>query len=118
MAEYSASTQTAIDPVCGMTVNPASARGGSFEHRGTTYYFCSPGCRAKFSAAPDEFLKLKISDEKTINFFALVPIYREEMDYKLKKGVERLAERLENHGITELIDVRRRNVCKKKPKTE
>jgi Cu+-exporting ATPase len=46
-----------IDPVCGMTVDPAKARGGSFEHLGTTYYFCSPGCRTKFAADPDGWLK-------------------------------------------------------------
>ena len=47
----------AIDPVCGMRVNPASSRGGSFEHLGITYYFCSPGCRTKFAAAPDDWLR-------------------------------------------------------------
>src|SRR6187401_3504659 len=47
----------AIDPVCGMTVDPAKARGGSFEHAGTTYYFCSPGCRTKFEADPGGWLK-------------------------------------------------------------
>jgi YHS domain-containing protein len=48
--------ETAIDPVCGMTVHPDKARGGSFEYQGTTYYFCSPGCREKFSADPEAFL--------------------------------------------------------------
>ena len=43
------------DPVCGMAVDPARAR-GSFDHRGTTYYFCSPGCRDKFVADPDGWL--------------------------------------------------------------
>ncbi|MGH7948710.1 MAG: YHS domain-containing protein, partial [Candidatus Binataceae bacterium] len=38
-------TKSTIDPVCGMTVNPTTARGGSHEHGGTTYFFCSPGCR-------------------------------------------------------------------------
>ncbi len=47
----------AIDPVCGMTVDPAKARGGSFEHAGTTYYFCSPGCHTKFTADPEGWLK-------------------------------------------------------------
>ena len=45
----------AIDPVCGMTVDPAKAA-GSFEHDGTTYYFCGKGCLAKFSADPQKFL--------------------------------------------------------------
>jgi Cu+-exporting ATPase len=40
-----------------MTVDPAKNKGGSFEHAGTTYYFCSPGCRTKFSADPDGWLK-------------------------------------------------------------
>jgi Cu+-exporting ATPase len=46
----------AIDPVCGMTVDPATARGGSFAHRGTSYYFCSAGCREKFAGDPDGWL--------------------------------------------------------------
>ena len=45
-----------IDPVCGMTVDPAQARGGSYEHRRVTYYFCSPGCRQKFAADADGWL--------------------------------------------------------------
>ena len=44
------------DPVCGMTVDPARARGGSHEHGGTTYYFCNPGCREKFAASPERYL--------------------------------------------------------------
>ena len=43
------------DPVCGMTVDPASA-GHRAEHRGRTYYFCSAGCRAKFEADPARYL--------------------------------------------------------------
>jgi Cu+-exporting ATPase len=45
-----------IDPVCGMTVEPATARGGSTNHEGKTYYFCSPSCREKFQANPQRYL--------------------------------------------------------------
>jgi P-type Cu+ transporter len=38
-----------IDPICGMTVNPATAA-GSFKHAGKTFYFCAPGCLQKFIA--------------------------------------------------------------------
>ncbi|NLY93290.1 MAG: heavy metal translocating P-type ATPase [Myxococcales bacterium] len=44
------------DPVCGMSVNPETAKGGSFEHAGTTYYFCNPRCRERFAADPERFL--------------------------------------------------------------
>lgn len=38
-----------IDPICGMSVNPATAT-GSFNHAGKTFYFCSAGCLQKFVA--------------------------------------------------------------------
>src|SRR5262245_21513896 len=38
-----------------MTVDPAKAA-GHFEHDGTTYYFCSKGCLAKFAADPQKYL--------------------------------------------------------------
>jgi Cu+-exporting ATPase len=44
-----------LDPVCGMTVDPADAA-GSVEYRGHTYYFCSPSCVERFRAAPTDFV--------------------------------------------------------------
>ena len=44
-----------IDPVCGMTVDPHTAKHRA-EHRGHTYYFCSAGCRTKFAADPQKYL--------------------------------------------------------------
>ncbi len=46
----------ALDPVCGMTVQPEKAA-GTFDYQGKTYYFCNTGCRAKFAAEPEKFLK-------------------------------------------------------------
>ena len=45
----------AIDPVCGMTVDIHAGK-PTFEHKGHTYYFCSEGCRTKFSKEPERFL--------------------------------------------------------------
>ena len=42
------------DPVCGMKVDPFTAR-GSHTYAGTTYYFCSNSCLEKFRAAPDRY---------------------------------------------------------------
>jgi xanthine dehydrogenase accessory factor len=47
--------ETAIDPVCGMTVAVAGAKHTS-EHEGRTYYFCCGGCRTRFSRDPAQFL--------------------------------------------------------------
>src|SRR5208282_5831143 len=46
----------AIDPVCGMTVDPAKARGRE-THDGKEYFFCSVGCATKFNAEPARWLK-------------------------------------------------------------
>jgi Cu+-exporting ATPase len=46
----------ATDPVCGMRVDPRAARGGSHEHAGTRYFFCSPRCRERFAADPAHWL--------------------------------------------------------------
>src|SRR6266850_1304567 len=50
------SAATVIDPVCGMSVVPETARGGAVEHAGNTYYFCSTGCAKKFSSNPHSYL--------------------------------------------------------------
>ncbi|WP_167406907.1 heavy metal translocating P-type ATPase [Bradyrhizobium forestalis] len=43
------------DPVCGMTVDPATSK-HRFEHHGETFHFCSAGCRTKFAADPTKYL--------------------------------------------------------------
>ncbi len=50
-----AAPATVLDPVCGMWVDPARAA-GSAAHHGRTYYFCSKGCVAKFTADPEKYL--------------------------------------------------------------
>lgn len=44
-----------VDPVCGMTVDPATSK-HRFDYHGRTYHFCSAGCRTKFAAAPETYL--------------------------------------------------------------
>src|SRR5260370_9400059 len=45
-----------IDPVCGMTVDPAHAA-ATVEHEGKTYYFCAASCAQKFRAQPQRYLQ-------------------------------------------------------------
>ena len=44
-----------IDPVCGMTVDPHTAKHRA-DYKGHPYYFCSAGCRTKFTATPEKYL--------------------------------------------------------------
>ncbi len=54
----------AKDPVCGMTVQPGSAKGGSAEHGGKSYYFCNPRCRDRFVAEPEKYLARAASPQR------------------------------------------------------
>src|SRR5579872_5144223 len=55
MSSASAKTPPVKDPVCGMTVDPATARHKAV-HAGAAYHFCSAGCREKFVAEPERLL--------------------------------------------------------------
>ena len=45
----------AIDPVCGMEVDP-NMTVFKAEHNGLTYYFCSRGCMLDFQESPEKYL--------------------------------------------------------------
>jgi Cu+-exporting ATPase len=49
---------TATDPVCGMTVDAAEARGKGLHarHNDTDYFFCGKGCRLDFEEDPERYL--------------------------------------------------------------
>jgi len=45
---------SAVDPVCGMSVNPTSAL--KRQHEGKSFYFCSEGCARNFDADPTKYV--------------------------------------------------------------
>jgi Cu+-exporting ATPase len=45
----------ALDPVCGMRIDPEHAAGKSI-YQGQSYHFCSNGCRVKFEGDPEKYL--------------------------------------------------------------
>jgi Cu+-exporting ATPase len=48
----------AVDPVCGMTVEPESARAKGLHsfHQGADYFFCGKGCKLDFDEDPKRYL--------------------------------------------------------------
>jgi YHS domain-containing protein len=47
--------KSAVDPVCGMTVDPASTT-ETADYAGSTYYFCSAGCKETFAKDPAKYI--------------------------------------------------------------
>ena len=56
MLTMAPATAPAIDPVCGMHVDPVKAA-AQWDYRGTHYYFCNPRCLERFKADPEKYLR-------------------------------------------------------------
>jgi Cu+-exporting ATPase len=54
-ADKAAGAAPVIDPVCGMSVDPATARHRT-TYKSQDYFFCSALCRERFEAEPEKFL--------------------------------------------------------------
>jgi len=63
---------------------------------------------------PEELWKLDVDFEKQILFHLILPLYQEEVDFKLERGAEELFGRLMKLQPHDLWDFQRRNVCKKR----
>jgi hypothetical protein len=60
---------------------------------------------------PNDFFKLRTQDEMTIEFFCMYPLYKEEMDYKLKNGIDKLLDKFDKYAIKDIIELDRPNTC-------
>jgi hypothetical protein len=61
--------------------------------------------------SPDAFDRLELDDGRTVHFYAVWPLYRSEMNFKIRKGADALLERFARHGVGEVVDPQRKNVC-------
>jgi Cu+-exporting ATPase len=61
--DHSPNAHKVKDPVCGMMVDPHTAK-HRHEHHGHTYYFCNPKCREKFIAEPGKYLAGEAAKEE------------------------------------------------------
>jgi len=59
----------------------------------------------------EEFDTLTLDDGRVVHFYGVYPLYADEMKLKLDKGVEAIVALFEEHGVTELVDVRRPSVA-------
>ncbi len=64
--------------------------------------------------APVEFRALVMGPEKSVQFLSIWTLYEEEMNYKLRKGAEALVDRFEKYQIDDRVQLKRRNVAKKR----
>jgi hypothetical protein len=61
---------------------------------------------------PKEFMEI-VTDKKKVRLYSMIPLYKEEMNFKIKNGVESLVNKFVKFGVSDMIDVDRKNTCKK-----
>ena len=74
------------------------------------------GCMILFPSVSlgKDFFSLPINEDKTIHFYCLYPLYKEEMDYKLKKGTGALLDKFAKKYMSDIVDPDRENLSVKK----
>ena len=60
----------------------------------------------------DDFTQIELENEKAIDIYTLIPLYKEELEFKKKNGASALLERFDEFGIEEIVKIGRKNVCK------
>ncbi len=55
--------------------------------------------------------RLDTKDGKIIRFYMVVPTYKEEIQYKLKYGMEKLEELFQGDDFSMVLDIHRPNLC-------
>ncbi|PQJ78554.1 suppressor of fused domain protein [Polaribacter porphyrae] len=58
-----------------------------------------------------EFTEIKLNNNKVIDIYTLIPLYKEELRYKKENGTTKLLEKFDDFNIEEIIKVGRKNVC-------
>ena len=60
----------------------------------------------------DDFTQIELANDKVIDIYTLIPLYKEELEFKKKNGARALLELFDEFGIEEIVQIGRKNVCK------
>lgn len=60
----------------------------------------------------DDFTQIQLENEKVVDIYTLIPLYKEELEFKKKNGAYALLEHFDKFGIQEIVEIGRKNVCK------
>lgn len=62
----------------------------------------------------DRLATCEVAPEKVVRLYTLIPLYADEMDFKLQHGSDALFQKLDEREVEELVDVKRRSVLAKR----
>lgn len=59
------------------------------------------------------FFNFEMNNEKVVHFYTLIPLYEQELEYKIKHGTEELLNKLSKIGVTNILNPYRKNSCRR-----
>lgn len=59
---------------------------------------------------PEELLSIQTT-KHTIHIYSAIPLYKEELEFKLEHGVTKLLEKFDAIEVDEIVDINRANIC-------
>ncbi|MHC0035412.1 suppressor of fused domain protein [Pseudoneobacillus sp. C159] len=62
----------------------------------------------------ENFTSVRITADKNIHIYNVFPIYLEEMEFKMKKGIDALLDKFDKNKLNDIYDLNRVNTCKNK----
>ena len=81
MEDFAKSATTVKDPVCGMNLEPSTAK-HKLEHAGKPYYFCCDGCVEKFRARPNDYLAPRPAAAAGLEIINIAPAAAKKTEVK------------------------------------
>lgn len=60
---------------------------------------------------PDDFTQIELDNDEFVTIFTLIPLYKEELEFKKQNGATALLERFDKFGVEEIVKVGRLNIC-------
>ncbi len=61
-----------------------------------------------------DFTQIELENNEIIDIYTLIPLYKEELEFKKQNSAYDLLERFDKFEIEEILNVGRKNVCKEK----
>jgi hypothetical protein len=58
-----------------------------------------------------DFTEIELENNKVIDIYTLIPLYKEELEFKKQNSASDLLEKFDKFGIEEIVKVGRKNVC-------
>lgn len=58
-----------------------------------------------------DFTEIELENNKVIDIYTLIPLYKEELEFKKQNNASDLLEKFDKFGIEEIVKVGRKNVC-------